>query len=166
MLVLDSNVWIYAITADERPVELDTESLGVVRLFDDFLAGKRDSVVTAYMAVEIERGCQRSDRVSSANLDATLTELYAMLGRCESVRTPFDGNDIGEVTLSEQRTRPCNRLVGELLDIQTKDVPIFLPAYDRYDDGPVVLTADAEFAEVKPSVHDLPRITVEGLDLA
>ena len=166
MLILDSNVWIYAITADERPIELDTESVGVVRLFDDFLVGKHDSVVTPYMAVEIERGCKRSDRVPSANLDATLTELYGLLGACESIHTPFDGDDLGETTLSEQRNRPCIRLVGELLGVQTKDVPIFLPAYDRCADDPVVLTADAEFADVEPRTHGLPRITVEGLDLA
>lgn len=165
MLILDSNVWIYAITADERPIELETEALGIVRLFDDLLDGKYDSLVTPYMAVEIEHGCERSDRVPSANLDATLTELYGLLGTCESIRTPFDTDDLGETTLSEQRERTCNRLVGELLDIQTKDVPVFLPAYDHYTDNPVVLTADAEFANLNPHIHDLSNVTVEGLDI-
>jgi hypothetical protein len=80
------------------------------------------------MAAEIERGCRQSDRLSGVEVDAALTKLYAMLGRCESIRTPFDSSDVGETTISKHRNRPCNRLVGDLLDIQTKDVPILLPA--------------------------------------
>lgn len=164
MLVLDSNLWIYALSTD-RPVEVETESLGTLELFEDLVSGRYVSVVTAYMAAEIERGCRRSDRLSGTEVDAALTKLYAMLGRCESIRTPFDSDDVSETTLSAHRNRTCNRLVGDLLDIQTKDVPILLPAYDCGRDHPVVLTADAEFADVNLPTHDLTAITVEGLDL-
>jgi hypothetical protein len=164
MLVLDSNLSIHALST-ERPVEVDTESLGAVTLFGDLVSGRYGSVVTAYMATEIERGCRQSDRLSGAEVDSALTKLYAMLERCESIHTPFDSDDLGETTLTKHRNRTCNRLVGDLLDVQTKDVPILFPAYDRHDDGPVVLTADAEFAGVDLPANGLSGITVEGLDL-
>lgn len=165
MLILDSNVWIYAVTAEERPVEVHTESYGLVKLFDDFVSGRFRSVVTPYMAVEIERGCRRSDRLPESDLDVALSVFYGILGRCDSIQTPFDEADLSEETLVNYRARPCTRLASDLLDIQAKDVPIFLPAYDNAPESPVVLTDDGEFARLNPKAHDLPNVTVESLEL-
>lgn len=165
MLILDSNVWIYAVTAEERPIRVRTESYGDVELFDDFVSGRFRSVVTPYMAAEIERGCRRSERLPESDVDVALSVFYGILGSCDSIRTPFDEADLSEETLVTHRTRPCNRLVGDLLDIQAKDVPIFLPAYDHAPENPVVLTDDGEFARLNPEWHDLPNVTVEGLEL-
>lgn len=164
MLVLDSNVWIYIATAENRPVEVFTESRGVLDLFEDFLSGTYDTVVTPYMMREVHDGCKRSDRVSDKQANEALTRFYGIVKKCASIIIRED-DVYSESMLSVVRNRPHNQLLSQLLGVQTKDVPVLTIAYDYYHRNPLVLTDDSGFGRLDTAAAGLPNITIEELNL-
>ena len=85
--------------------------------------------------------------------------------RCDDIVAAFDDDRLREVNLSEVRKREHNQLLGHVLGIQTKDVPIFSVAFEHRYDKPHVLTDDGEFGALSPAEFDLPNITIEELSL-
>ena len=166
MLVLDSNVWIYIATADDLPVEIYSETLGERLYFtEEFYEGRHKTVLSAYMVEEIKQGLYRSIRVEGPEIDEALTEFFTLLQNCDGITNTFDEDELQNMDLSEVRKRPSTQLLSHLLGIQSKDVPIFLLAYQYRYDQPLILTDDGEFGELYPATFDLQNITVEELSL-
>lgn len=166
MLILDSNVWIYILTAEEFPVEIYSDVLGErLNVTEDFYEGRRKTVLSAYMIEEIRQGLDRSTRVDGPEIDEALTKFFTLIQRCDDILTPFDGDELRSVDLSEVRKRSSMQLLSHVLGIQAKDVPIFLVAYQYRYDKPHILTDDGGFGELSPATFDLPNITIEELSL-
>jgi hypothetical protein len=166
MLILDSNVWIYIATADELPVEIYSDTLGQRLYFsEEFYKGRHQTVLSAYMLEEIQQGLYRSDRVKGNKIDEALTLLFKLLSSCDAVITPFDDEEVSDVELRDVRQKPYNQLLGHLLDIQAKDVPIFSLAYEYRYERPHILTDDGSFGELSPAAFGLQNITIEELSL-
>ncbi|MFC7139770.1 hypothetical protein ACFQMA_07955 [Halosimplex aquaticum] len=166
MLILDSNVWIYIATAAELPVEIYSDTLGERLYFtEEFYDSRHQTVVSAYMVEEIQQGLHRSERVESEEIDEALTLLFKLFGSCDDVITTFDGDELEDLQLRDVRQKPHNQLLGHLLDIQAKDVPIFSLAYEYRYERPHILTDDGGFGELSPAAFGLQNITVEELSL-
>ena len=166
MLILDSNVWIYIATANDFPVEIYSEHFGEPLLFfDEFLKGRRQTAVSAYMVEEIHQGIQRSERAEGEEVDDALTKFYGLMQRSEYVCNDVDQAQLEDLSLREVRQRTHNTLLAELLDIQAKDAPIFTLAYRYRFDQPHILTDDEGFAELTPAELDISNITIEELAL-
>ncbi|WP_135304846.1 hypothetical protein [Haloarcula amylovorans] len=166
MLILDSNVWIYIATADELPVEIYSNTLGERLYFtEEFYEGRHQTVLSAYMLEEIQQGLHRSDRVESEEIDDALTLLFKLLSSCDDVITTFDDDELNEVELRDVRQKSHNQLLGHLLDIQAKDVPILSLAYEYRYERPHILTDDGGFGELSPAAVGLENITIEELSL-
>lgn len=166
MLVLDSNVWVYAVTAKKRPVEIYTESHGIVRIFEDILTGNHRTAITPYIATEVEDACRRSNRVSGPDIDDAITRFYAIAQQCSHIRTEFTQADLERLDLDSCRDSSHNQLLGRVLDIQPKDVPILLLAYDSYFLEPTILTDDSDFSGLTPADFGLVKIAIEELNLS
>ncbi|MFD1514415.1 MULTISPECIES: hypothetical protein [Halomarina] len=166
-LVLDSNVWIYIATASEYPVEIYSEALGERLIFNEgILTGDYQTEVTPYVVEEITQGLHRSKRVDNRDVDGVLEELYAVMAHCKSIRAEFSPSDVRELSLHETRTEPSTVLLGKLLGIQPKDVPIFLQAYNNRFEKPHILTDDSDFAQVSPAEYGLSTISIEDVNLS
>ena len=165
-LVLDSNVWIYAATADEFPVEIYSDILGErLSFFEGFLSGTYETAITPYMLLEIKHGLYRSQRVSGTDVDRVLEKLFELIWTCDSIRADFPAEAVRETTLEDVRGGSTVRLLSHLLGIQKKDVPIFLLAYEYRYERPHILTDDSDFAELSPAEFDLPAISLEDVNL-
>ena len=79
--------------------------------------------------------------------------------------TTFDDQELRDIVPREVRQKPHNQLLGHLLDIQAKNVPIFSLAYEYRYDQPHILTDDGGFGEVSPAAVGLQNITIEELSL-
>jgi hypothetical protein len=56
-------------------------------------------------------------------------------------------------------------MLGEILNIQPKDVPIVSLAYEYRFEQPHIITDDGEFASLSPAEFGLPAITIEDAGL-
>ena len=166
MLILDSNVWVYAATTDERPVEIYTDSHGIIRIFEDFIHGKYSTAITPYIATEVEDACHRSGRVGGPDIDEAVTLFYAIAYRCEHIITEFTQDDLSQLDLDSMREDLRNQLLGEIIDIQSKDVPVLTLAYEQYFMDPTILTDDGGFGMLDPADFGLKNISVEELNLS
>jgi hypothetical protein len=71
---------------------------------------------------------------------------------------------VGEPCLETERHDSKNELLATLLDIQLKDVPIFMMAYE-HPELVTILTNDREFALFDPREFDLFGVTIDEIDL-
>ena len=167
MLILDSNVWIYVATAEEFPVEIYSDHLGSrIRLFEDFYSATRKTAVSTYILKEIREGFDRSQRVSAREKDETLTDLFKLIRQCDGIEETITRAKLERLSLREERRKTHNRMLGEIFDIQSKDVPIVSLAYEYRSERPHILTDDGEFAALSPAEFGLPAITIEDAGLS
>ena len=69
--------------------------------------------------------------------------------------------EVSDALLREQRSAPTVQTLARVCEIQPKDVPILVLAFEHRDREPTILTNDASFAGLEPAVHSLPEITIE-----
>lgn len=55
-------------------------------------------------------------------------------------------------------------MLAQVLDIQIKDVPILLTAFEHRDQRPTVLTNDRSFAEFNPPAHGLSNLSIQYVE--
>lgn len=155
ILILDSNVWIHAVTIDGG--RSDT-------LVERIISGDESGAISAYMFEEVRRNIDSDHSVPRRQRDAALEEFAAVVSQCPAIACATQ-QEIESVSLSDERGRAYYRLIGAMGDIQTKDAPVLTLAYDYVDSQPTVLTDDRSFAKLSPSEYGIPEISIEHVPL-
>jgi len=151
MDVFDSNIWVLGITeAHPRATALVNEAE----------AGDRRVALDAYIFEEVREAFHRSDHVDAADVERTISNFAIRIAKPPSIVEP-DQSAVEEMDIHAVREAPPVNLLGHLLDIQPKDVPVFCLAYRWKHQRPTIYTADESFAKLDPSAYGLPEIALE-----
>lgn len=152
MKILDTNLWVFGtLRTNERAVEL-------LAAID---RGETTSAINAYMVQEALEAFDRTQSLSAADRDAVKTHFLTRLTRMTGLIEAPSSRDVGDALLREQRSAPAVRTLARVCDIQPKDVPILVLAFEHRDHEPTILTNDESFADFQPAAHSLPDISIE-----
>jgi hypothetical protein len=81
---------------------------------------------------------------------------------CEDILVRLqESRDVSDALLREQRSAPAVQTLARVCEIQSKDVPILVLAFEHRDREPTILTNDESFATFEPAAHSLPEIAIE-----
>ena len=153
MHVLDSSVWIYALTRTCKPA---------VELVEDVLAGDLQVTVDAYIFNEVVAGLERSGSDSQAISDAQ-TRFAEIVYRSESISEPTQ-RQVEQLSLDVLRLDDRTQLLGTTWGIQPKDVPVVVHAYSQPTDPTRIFTSDEAFSEFDPSAFGIEGIVLQYVD--
>lgn len=103
----------------------------------------------------------RTRSLSSADRDAVKTGFLTRLTRMTGLIEAPSSRDVNKSLLREQRSAPAVQTLARVCGIQAKDVPILVLAFEHRTREPTVLTNDESFAELEPTAHSLPEISIE-----
>lgn len=161
MLVLDTNIWVYAFTG---------KNATAMRLVERVVSGNTKTVVDTYLYWEVINALGNSKGLSRAEI----TEAQDQFGQFVWGSTPSIKNEVDEDLIAEYRdatdlaegiemirSRRHNQLLGEICDIQPKDAPIVALAFEFREEAPTIYTNDSGLAEWAPGDCNLPAIAVE-----
>jgi predicted nucleic acid-binding protein len=153
--ILDTNLWVFGTlrTHDRAVEELDAIE-----------RGETTSVINAYIVQEALGAFERIQGLSPADRDRAQTLFLTRLSRMSGLIEAPSSRDIAESLIDERRSARHTRLLARVLDIQPKDVPIVVLAFEHYDRDPTILTNDAAFADFDPAAYNLPNLSVEYVD--
>lgn len=131
--VLDSNVWIHALTE---------QSQKATYLVDSVLDGRRVAVVSAYIYEEVDVNLERE--LGAGEYVDQLRTQFAKLMTNPHVEEP-DTWDVYDIDLDEVRNSKTAKFLEQVLDIQEKDVPIVFLAWEHSDEEITIYTFDEHF---------------------
>lgn len=152
MKILDTNLWVFGtLRTNERAIEL----------LEEIDRGETTSAITAYMVQEALAAFDRTEALTPAERDTVKTAFLTRLTRMQGLIEAPSSRDVHESLLGDQRSAPAVRTLARVCDIQPKDVPILVLAFEHRDRQPTILTNDGSFAEFQPKDHSLPEITIE-----
>ncbi|MFB6176740.1 MAG: type II toxin-antitoxin system VapC family toxin [Halobaculum sp.] len=137
MDVLDSNLWIRALTAEEYG-----ESV-----LEDVLANPDRTVwISAYIYREVVRNLDRIER-SRSEIDRLQTRFVELVHDSENVRSP-SRTEIERLDVREVRSRQSVLALAAGFDVQPKDAPVLSFGYVCSVDSEqtTIRTADESFA--------------------
>ena len=155
MKILDTNLWVFGtIRTNERAVEE----------LDAIERGETTSAINAYIVQEALAAFDRLQSLSPEERDDAQTLFLTRLSRMTGLIEAPSSRDVAESLLDERRSATHVQLLARVLDIQPKDVPIVVLAFDHYDREPTILTNDAAFAAFDPAAHKLPAISIEHVE--
>lgn len=154
MLVLDTNIWIHAVTVGGKSKSL----------VDEIVFGDQRATVGAYIHEEVRENIDNDHSIDREIRDQALEQFYATVFQCPAIRTP-ELDTIEQLELETERQKAHNKLIGTFGDIQTKDAPILTHAYQCLTYKPTIVTNDKEFASLSPADHGIPEITIRHVDL-
>lgn len=151
MDVFDSNIWVFGISeAAPRPTQLVEEAEN----------GDREVAVNAYIYEEVLEAFDRSTHVPQEKVDQTKTNFATRIAKAVTIHEPSQ-EEVQYIDVDATREAPIVQLLGYLLNIQPKDVPVFVLAYRWKHRNPTIYTNDGEFAKLNPSNFGLPEITIQ-----
>lgn len=152
MKILDTNLWVFGtLQTHKRATEL----------LDAIERGETTSAINAYIVQEALAAFDRTQSLSPTERDAVKTHFLSRLSRMTGLVEAPSSRDVRDSLLSERRSATRTKLVARILDIQPKDVPILVLAFDHIDREPTILTNDAEFAATDLPSHNLRPISIE-----
>ena len=152
MKILDTNLWVFGtLRTNNQAAELLAE----------IDRGETTSTVNAYMVQEALAAFDRIQSLSAADRDAVKTRFLTRLTRMTGLIETPSSRDVSDALLREQRSAPTVQMLARVCEIQPKDVPILVLAFEHRDREPTVLTNDESFAELEPAAHSLPEITIK-----
>lgn len=152
MKILDTNLWVFGtLQTNEQATEL----------LDEIDRGETTSAINAYMVQEALSAFDRTESLSAADRDAAKTAFLIRLTRMTGLVQAPSRQDVRESLVRERRSASVTRTLARVCDIQPKDVPILVLAFEHRDRTPTILTNDESFADFQPEAHSLPEISIE-----
>lgn len=151
MIILDTNLWVFGTLGTDQRAE---------SLLDDIERGRQVSAINAYMLEEALAAFDRVPGLSPRERDDVKTTFCTRLTRMTGLLDAPSSRDVSDTILTEHRRATHVQLLGRVLDVQPKDVPILVLAFSHTDREPTILTNDASFAELVPADHRVPEIGI------
>lgn len=154
MKILDTNLWVFGtLRTNERAVEILAE----------IERGETTSAISAYMVQEALSAFDRTESLSATDRDTAKTAFLTRLTRMTGLVEAPSSRDVRDSLVEERRSAPAVRTLARVCDIQPKDVPILVLAFEHRDRDPTILTNDSSFAEFQSAAHSLPEISIEHI---
>lgn len=155
MKILDTNLWVFG--------TLRTNERGET-LLDEIERGETLSAISAYIVQEALEAFDRVDGLAPAERDEVKTIFLTRLTRMDGLIAAPTSRDIRDSLLDEHRSGTRTQLLARVLDIQPKDVPIVVLAFEHAEREPTILTNDEAFAAFHPDSHSLGELSIEHVD--
>lgn len=152
MKILDTNLWVFG--------TLRTKDQATT-LLAEIDRDETTSAINAYMVQEALAAFDRTQSLSAGERDTVKTNFLTRLTRMTGLIEAPSSRDVRETFLRERRSASTVQTLARVCDIQPKDVPILVLAFEHCDREPTILTNDEAFAELDPATHSLPEITIE-----
>lgn len=152
MKILDTNLWVFGTL---RTNEQATELLAEID------RGETTSAISAYMIQEALAAFNRTQSLSAADRDTVKTSFLTRLTRMTGLIEAPSHRDASAELLRERRSAPAVQMLARICEIQPKDVPILVLAFQHRDRDPTILTNDKSFVDLEPAAYAFPEITVE-----
>ena len=149
MEVFDSSVWLWGLLTDAPEP---------TRLVDEVLDGDRTVAVSAYIHDEVTRAFDRVDGATGPDVASAQTTFNDVVADLDNVVFP-DQDEIGRMNAPEVAGRPEMRLLATVLDIQAKDAPVLVFAFDVGKETTLYI-ADGGFT-VSPADHGITTVRIE-----
>lgn len=149
--VPDSNVWIKALTEDSR---------NAISLRKSILSGEQVAIVSAYIYEEVRTNLLR-EFGAGEYVDELQTQ-FALLMKSPYIVEP-DIEDLREIDLETVRASPEANFLEQVLQVQEKDAPIVTCAWRNCQNVITIYTADRQFSEFKPYLHNLNEIKIKHI---
>lgn len=151
MQILDTNLWVFGTLGTNDRAE---------RVLDAIERGEVVSALNAYM---LQEALDAFDRVSlsSSERDELKTLFCTRMARMTGLVEAPSSRDVSDSLLRERRTNHRAKLLGQVLEVEPKDVPILVLAFKHRERSPAILTNDESFAELEPAEHNLPSLSME-----
>ncbi|ADB63990.1 hypothetical protein Htur_5103 (plasmid) [Haloterrigena turkmenica DSM 5511] len=154
MLILDSNVWIHAVT-----IGGESESL-----VNEIVHGEQTAAVDPYINEEVRCNIDEDHSVNRRLRDQALEKFYRAITKCPDIHN-VDSERVSEMNLEAEREKSYYKLIGAFGDIQAKDAPVLTLAYQFLTHRPTIYTNDREFASLSPTDYGVPEISIQHVDL-
>lgn len=149
MQVLDSSVWIYAITYTCEDA---------VAVVDQVINSEFRVAVDAYVFNEVIEGIERSgsgyDEISEAQ-----TRFAEIVHGNPAIQEPTQ-HRVQALDLDTVRSDERVQLLGLTWGIQPKDVPIVQLAYRQSSEPTVIFTSDQDFSNFEPREYGVDDIVI------
>jgi predicted nucleic acid-binding protein len=157
MKILDSNLWVKGTLKTNQTA---------VDLLTDLEEGTITSALTEYILAETLAAFDRTltGRTHDRVLTAFLKRLHTMDGLIDLPDWRTQRSSRQNTILEYQRNRTAIRMLAQVLDVQAKDVPIVVTAFEHRDRYPTILTNDKSFAEFDPSAHGLSDLSIQNIE--
>jgi hypothetical protein len=152
MIILDSNLWVFGTVGASARAE---------RLLGEIEAGETTAAINAYILQEVLTAFDRTPGLSPAERDELKTLFCTRLTRMEGLVEAPSSRDASDALLAQRRAATHTALLARILDMQAKDVPILVLAFEHIERRPTILTNDASFASLNPSEHRIPDLDIE-----
>lgn len=155
MLILDSNLWIHALTIGRGYPD---------ECVDRFLNQTESSAVNAYIYREVVENIDTDTSVPKDVRNDTIQRFCALVDKCPAIESCSQAS-ISEMNLDNEREAAYNNLIGALVDIQAKDAPVFTLAFKNRERQPTISTNDKSFAAFTPAEYGLAEISITYVDV-
>jgi len=146
MDVYDSNIWIHGLVGD---------CADAISLLDEIINNPVHVAVSAYIFDEVMQNLGRAD-LNEDVIESAQTEFATMVHGNHTIHGPTQ-EQIRQMDVEARRHDPRTQMMGEVLGIQPKDVPILVFAHQltQQPNSPVttIHTADREFGQYDPQQH-------------
>jgi predicted nucleic acid-binding protein len=106
MDVLDSNLWVFAVTGTNRTA---------IELVEDAVAEKREIATSAYVYQEVLHAFERSTALSRTETDEAIEDFLAVLRGYPTIHADFTQGDVRALDFEAYRLRPNSRLLATVL---------------------------------------------------
>jgi hypothetical protein len=151
--VFDSSVWLWGLLTNAPEPN---------RLVDEVLDGDRTVAVDAYIHDEVTRAFDRVDGAAGPDVTSAQMTFNDVVADLDNVVFP-DQDEIGRTNAPEVAGRPEMRLLGTVLDIQAKDAPVLVFAFDV--GGETTLYVADEGFTLSPADYGITTVRVENVDV-
>ncbi|WP_424017803.1 hypothetical protein ACOZ4N_18335 [Halorientalis pallida] len=146
MKIPDTNLWVFGTLETHDRAE---------RLLADIERGETTAAINAYIVQEALDAFDRTPGLSRAERDEVKTLFLTRLSRMTGLIEAPSSREIAEDLLSERRSASKTLLLGRVLDVQPKDIPILVLAFEHEQREPTILTNDESFAALEPGEYGL-----------
>jgi len=153
--ILDTNLWVFGTLGTNAQAE---------GLLDEIERGETASAINAYMVQEALNAFGRTPSLSPEERDELKTLFLSRLTRMTGLLEAPSSRDFADSLLDERRSNVHTQLLARVVEIQPKDIPILVLAFEHRDRTPTILTNDGGFASLAPSQQNLPEITIEHIE--
>lgn len=130
------------------------------RLLAEIERGETISALNAYMVQEALNAFDRTPGLTATERDELQTLFLTRLTRMTGLVEVPSSRDVTDSLLDERRASVRTQLLGRVLSVQPKDIPILVLAFEHRDHEPAILTNDADFASFSPADYDLSELTL------
>jgi len=153
--ILDTNLWVFGTLGTNERAR---------KLLSAIESGETVSAINAYMVQEALSAFDRTKSLTLGERDAVKTKFLARLTRMTGLVEAPSSRDVAESLVREKRSAPAILTLARACNIQPKDAPILVLAFEHRDREPTILTNDRSFAEFRPADRSLPEISIEHVD--